>query len=204
MNDTNQHVAAAMMFEKAFSLADSAQRIASNGRAANLLPGDGAKIFYDDLAILKEKYRKASDKAMARAKASADLTDEPFENLANAIVERAVLDYEIALSFHDKGGIKSLEDFAASQYCESLTRLDMTEKLQIVRGKAELFFKYVSKHGKEICAESAAIRKAGQAPCSYGKHKCPLCGGVMYEYVRPRSKRKEIHCSGCSLVGFVP
>lgn len=204
MNEVKEHIAASLMFEKAYTLADIAQRNVSRGKGDALIPGDGAKIVYDDLTALKAKYRAASDKAIKRAKDAARVTDEPYENLANAVVERAVLDYEIALSFDDKGGQLAIENFARSELCSVLTKLDVKAQLEIVKEKADAFQKYVRENCKAISTESAALRKAGKHIEIYGKYKCPLCGGRLYEFTRGNRRKREYHCSGCALVGFEP
>ena len=204
MNDVSEMTKASLAYEKAYTLADRAQRKASNGRAMDLEPGDGARFFYDDLDELKKKYRRGADVGWALVKAQVNVTDEPYENIANAIIERAVLDYEIALSNDDKIEQATIEKFAAGDFCYALTKLDMTEQLAIVKSKATLFFKLIQKNSREISKESAALRRAGKPVAELSKYRCPLCGGHIYESARPRHKRKEYHCGGCALVGWAP
>lgn len=203
MSEIKELIASSLALEKAFTLADAAQRNVSRGRTLDLKPGDGARIFSDDLDDLKRKYRNGADTGWNNARKYTSVTDEPYENLANAIIERAVLDYEIALSYGDKATKYSIEEFAAGELCYSLTKLNVTEQLAIVKQQAEEYFKLVRKNYKAISAESAALRKAGKPFDRFGKYRCPLCGGRIYEFQRARS-RKEYHCTGCALVGFEP
>lgn len=54
---------------------------------------------------------------------------EGYEDLANAIIERAVLDYQLVLTGYENsmGRIlyrKELENFFQSEWCNTLTKLD--------------------------------------------------------------------------------
>lgn len=204
MSNIKELIASSLSYEKAFTMAEAAQRRASNGKTAALPRGDGALILIEDLEKLKGDYRKKAEESWAKVKASARVSDEPYQSLANAIVERAVLDYEIALSTGDKDTQASIEAFAAGDFCYTLTKLDITEQLGVIKARAADFQKLVRENYKEIAADSAKLRKAGKPLERFSKYRCPLCGGRIFEAARPRSKRREYHCSGCALIGFEP
>lgn len=204
MSNIKELIASSLSYEKAFTMAEAAQRKASNGKAAALPEGDGARILIDDLEKLKGNYRAKAEESWAKVKGAARVSDEPFQNLANAIVERAVLDYEIALSNGDKDTQASIEKFAAGDFCYTLTKLDITEQLETIKERAGKFFESVQKNYKEISADSAKLRKAGKPLERFAKYRCPLCGGRIFEAARARSKRREYHCSGCALIGYEP
>lgn len=204
MSNINELIATSLSYEKAFTMADTAQRKASNGKTAALPKGDGALILIEDLEKLKGEYREKAEESWAKVKASARVSDEPYQNLANAIVERAVLDYEIALSLGDKDTQASIEKFAEGDFCFTLTKLDITEQLGVIKAKHKEYAKLVRDNYKAISADSAKIRKAGKPLERFSKYRCPLCGGRIFEAARPRSKRREYHCSGCALIGFEP
>ena len=50
--------------------------------------------------------------------------DEAYQDLANAIIEKAASDYRIALASKDQGKIKHLESFFRSTWYHILTAVD--------------------------------------------------------------------------------
>lgn len=201
MSMIKELIASSLAFEQAFTMAGSVQREITPKKYAKL--SDGGKLLYDDLDELKSKYRAQADAGWKKAEAAAKVSDDPYQNLANAIVERAVLDYEIALSQKDEAAQHAIEDFAAGEFCAELTKLNVSEQLEVVKARAYEYFKLVRVNYKRISQDSANLRKAGKPLERYGKYRCPLCGGRLYEYQRAK-RRKEYHCSGCALVGYEP
>ena len=53
--------------------------------------------------------------------------NEAYENLANAIVELAILDYKKAKAHKNYGKVKECERFFNSEWCKMLTNLDINK-----------------------------------------------------------------------------
>ena len=53
--------------------------------------------------------------------------NEAYENLANAIVELAILDYKKAKASKNYGKVKECERFFNSEWCKMLTNLDINK-----------------------------------------------------------------------------
>ena len=53
--------------------------------------------------------------------------NEAYENLANAIVELAILDYKKAKACKNYGKVKECEKFFNSKWCKMLTNLDINK-----------------------------------------------------------------------------
>jgi len=63
--------------------------------------------------------------------------DIAYENLANAIIERAVTDYRIALAKKEEGKAKVLEKFFRSEWYHILTNVDGEFIISRVRSEFE-------------------------------------------------------------------
>lgn len=62
-----------------------------------------------------------------------DVSEDPYQNLANAIVAVAVDDYRLALQEDDDDLIKSLEKFFYSEWYKLLTNLNPKVLLELLR-----------------------------------------------------------------------
>lgn len=66
-----------------------------------------------------------------------DHDDDPWRNLASAVVLRALKDYQDACVAGDKVIMGRLEKFFRSEWCELLTPVDMVRASKLVREKVE-------------------------------------------------------------------
>ena len=165
---------------------------------------------YDDklenLKVQKAKYRKLSDEYYRRhrRKHPGIYDDDSLDNLIVAIMQRAALDYGMALSTKDLVLQSELERFADG-YGQELTSMDMGsvfESLKIGYGR---FCKIVDEHHDEIIADNKAIAKRrdnGERRFTYRYH-CPICRGQILNGTRgrkPKTARQTLvfRCNHCN------
>ena len=156
-------------------------------------------ILLKDLKTLQSVYNTESQRLWNMAEQKAEWTRHAVENLANAIVQRAVEDYEMAISgVPCEDEITSLERFADN--CDQgeyvLTKARVHDLLALVRKGHKQFVKYANENGKEIIAETKRIRsKHGEITDS--RYRCPMCGGALY--TESQCGVHRVVCTGCYL-----
>lgn len=126
-----------------------------------------------------------------------------YEDLANAILTKAVTDYEELISGTLSEGAlgvskKVIEDFLKDQ---NLVRLNMSDQLKyICHTYYNKMIPYVKAHNREIAKQWDDFDKLNyttEERIRYSKHRCPVCGGSL----RPIDRKNiyNIGCTGCSL-----
>ena len=166
-------------------------------------PDKSYDVLVSGLRSLQSQFRKESNRLWAMAESKAEFYDWAFEKLANAIIFRAVEDYEIAISGHGNSKEKLLIERFAEQ-CDNgeapYTNLKVGSLLDIVCKRHEEFKKIANENGKEIIAETKAHR-AAKVDLHNNTYRCPLCGGALYSYSQLGVHR--VCCTGCCLSEIV-
>lgn len=136
-----------------------------------------------------------------------NVTDKNWEDLANAIVESAVLDYEDLLCGTEipnaRVNYESILGFLEDQ---TYVKLDMSVLIEHIKNVYEhKFLPYVKRNWKDIVWEWKEFDRK-EIPfddrVKYTHHRCPLCAGAL----RPLRRRSTtaIGCSNCRLVYYIP
>lgn len=153
----------------------------------------------NDLKKLQKGYREESDRLWAKVELYKGVHRKAWEDLANAIVQMAIEDYERAISGkRDEEEKMLIEKFADN--CDNgymnLSKLKITALLQRVNRNHEKFVVYAHENAKGIIAETAQLR-ANHKEMRNGTYRCPNCGGTLYETVMYGIHRAS--CTGCFL-----
>jgi len=162
----------------------------------------------EELAKLQKrklKVRRLSDEAFLRHKElhRGEEEDDGWERLANAILHRASLDYEGAISKGDKKMKSDVERFARDS-AHLYSRVDFEAVLWRIREKYEDFKKIAHREKYNIIETTERIRRESKKKFDYvneelNPYRCPCCGGGLYAQTRLKSNTVLIKCSGCSL-----
>ncbi len=156
-------------------------------------------VLIKDLKTLQSVYNTESDRLWQMAEKKSEWTRRAVEDLANAIVQKAVEDYEMAISGTQcEMEMASLEEFAdkcdAGEYV--LTKAKVNDLLKMVRKGHEEFVKYAKANADEIIAETKRIRSKREDIAS-SRFKCPMCGGAVFSELEYGVHRAC--CTGCYL-----
>lgn len=157
----------------------------------------------------REQLQKEADALWAEAKAlgKEDVTKRNYENLANAIVQAAVTDYESLISGAITPGAQcnqeEIQRFAEEQTYVTLDISAMLAKVDSIY--REKFLPYVREHSLEIAEQWREFDKqklSMDIRPRRSKHRCPLCGGCL----KPLDKKHhyDIGCTGCNLEAYLP
>lgn len=132
-------------------------------------------------------------------------TMKNFEDLFNAVIMRAVEDYEYLISddrsihIPESATVAEIRRFANEQRGQ---RVDMVAVLDRIDRKHKEFREYCKKNKDAILAETAAIPKSSDFwsyLLTHGQFHCPLCGGIIHPDTRNPETQKFFVCSGCKL-----
>ena len=156
-------------------------------------------ILLKDLRLIETSYNVESKRLWDMAEKKAEWTRHAVEGLANAIVQKAVEDYEMAISGTQcESEMSSLERFA--EECDNgeyvLTKIKVKDLLAKVRKGHEKFVRHAKTFGDDIIAETAAIRKK-HGDITESRYRCPMCGGALYTESQHGVHR--VVCTGCYL-----
>lgn len=138
-----------------------------------------------------------------------EITDKPWENLANAICEQAIRDFEWCISDRPlpqdvQSSLCNLGELKRFFHEQTLTPLNLTAiSKKIEKTYKNEFRPFVEEHYQEIY-HSWVSQKLDKI--DYRKqpelhpYRCPNCGGLL----RPNKKQKNmkiryIVCTGCNL-----
>ncbi len=164
-------------------------------------PDRAYDIALQQMKSARESLRRTGDRLWREAEQKANIYPPAVENLANAIVERAVYDYEMALSGIGKNLHRNDVERFARDDAEGYTSIDLNQILRKVREAYPIFSATVREHGDEIIRETRKNRE-DHINMELNTYKCPLCGGALYAYGKAsREHVQRINCTGCSLSG---
>lgn len=153
------------------------------------------------LTTAKQALRDESDRLYLKHRQAHEITDSYGATcLANAILERAAYDYEMALCSdceEAKYVMRDIEDFAVREG-HLYTALDFPELLESIRDRHKRFCRKAHDEVLEIVLNTNKNRKHGLAEIKYNSHRCPLCGGGMYAKGKTKGYIK-IACTNCNL-----
>lgn len=183
------------------SLANEAAKRRNEANKGKRRPEDEDESY--DLVInvineAKDRFKADSDQLWKQAENRCRLDDDGVENLLNAVIQRAALDYELALSnrgFPD--AIREVEEFFRGD-ADVFTKADVTEVPRRIRMAHRRFVEIAHDQIADIIRETKENRKAGRDMCD-NSVRCPLCGGGVYEYGVPYNGRHQVRCTGCNL-----
>lgn len=151
------------------------------------------------LTRLKNNYRSLSDDYFNMHKKSAEIDEDGIYNLANGIIERAVLDYEIAVSKRDEIEQKKLEQWK-DDVGQSYTTADLDIVFEKVRSSHEKFAEIASENLLDIVDITNRLRRSGTVFSDpQNPYRCPMCGGGMYSNTKTKHNAYLISCGTCML-----
>jgi hypothetical protein len=157
------------------------------------------RLVLDALDIVARDFRKRSDEAFAKHKATAEIDNTGAENLANGILARWAMDYETALSTDDEQALQEL-DFFAKKKAKLYTSLDGEDLIErIVSGHRRFKAKAHREIDDIIKVTDTFRRKRNAFSEKNNPHRCPLCGGGMYVKTKYKNNSYLVCCSGCDL-----
>lgn len=188
-----------LIYERAkVRIEEAAQKVARDRKAHLTEIAETGEDFDESYDLALSELRGIQIRLGARADelwAEMEATTEKFgpglERLANAVLENAAYDYEVALcdGFPDSAAEMRLIELFAERGAEVYTTLDFGEVLgQIRRVYYEEWRPKVEKLVPELHEE----------PKPRYRHKCPLCGGGLY-YVHCKSETDLVRCTTCGL-----
>lgn len=167
------------------------------------LKGAGGDAEKKRLRQLANTYRKLSDDAFLQHKATTDVCDDGIRNLANAVLEQAIHDYEVALCDNNSSEIYRIEMFMYGDG-RNFTMLDTGELIDKVKVSHKRFKTKAHDEFDEILVTTVQLRDRG---IWFGdrrnKHRCPLCGGGMFVKKKVSNGRYIVGCTTCELVEYV-
>ena len=174
-------------------------------RARPFVMTDKERAMYKEMDTRSEELWKE-----AKRLGAPHVTQKNYEDRANAILHRAIEDYEdLMCKTKQEGGdsmsMSSIENFLKRQTYSRLNMIEMLERIKTIYHTK--FYPYCAKHAKEISEQWAQFDKSSVYMNLYDrekatKHRCPLCGGAL----RPISKQGyyNIGCTGCHLAAYLP
>lgn len=169
-----------------------------------VLPDKSYQIVIDAMFETLEALKARSDMLWDAAEKKADKYDAGFERLAQAVMESAAADYEAALGCPGedaKSERKRIEKFAENG-AERFTHLDFEEVLGRIRSEWPKFHSYVVENAAEIVADSRKSRRV-EPHLRNARHRCPMCGGVLYVRGAPLGDLHTVRCTGCNFTAAV-
>lgn len=138
----------------------------------------------------------------AKALGKDGVTNENYENLANAIIYRGMRDWEALISGSIEPGAScneaEIRNFMKTQVYTKLNTEEMLDVIQTIY--AYKFIPYARKHKQEIIDQWNVFKtkKLVKEECeAESQHICPLCGGCF----RPKEFKNIVYiaCTNCSL-----
>lgn len=163
-------------------------------------PDAAYDIILADFEKIKEDYGNESKRLWKMAEKKSEFYDWAFEDLANAVVIKAVEDYEMAVcGMRNDSEILLIEKFAESADEGEMiyTKLNVKVLLDRVKKAHEEFVKITKEHGTDILLETRRKRKAKDFDYTKNKYKCPMCGGGLFTQTMFGVHR--VVCTGCYL-----
>ena len=160
----------------------------------------------DDVFAMEWKSDELWEKAKRLGRPN--VRQENYEDLANAILKKAVEDYEDLMcgTEHESevSNIMSMPLIEKFLKRQTFVKLDMIELLNnIKRVYAEKFVPYAKKYRSDICNQWDEFNKQGLSVddrIRYTKHRCPLCKGCLKPI--DRGNYYNIGCTSCHLVAY--
>lgn len=204
----NDYMQKSLVFERAWYMVNTVMRSIGAERKENTkeaarngeLPDESYNIVLADLRRIKKEYRKKSEELWNKAKQISGVDDSVYDRLANAVIERAAIDYEIAISAGNAGRMAELESFARSDYADDLTKCDVPAILQKIRYAWPGWKAYVTENAEDIAADTIELRRKRTSNIEAKfKYRCPFCGGGLNMYSRAvKNEGRRFVCSGCA------
>ena len=136
---------------------------------------------------------------------------DPYEDLLNAIIHQAVLDYESLISEAEINTLSTSYD-AATMTTTAIRVWARGTSVEKILDKIDQIYKnewkpYAKEHAQEIVDEWKRIQKITddwerQLAMRANPHKCPLCGGSLKPKIIYGGK--TISCNYCNLNILMP
>lgn len=146
---------------------------------------------YQELQGISNQFGAKADELWKQMEQTTEKFGPGLQRLANAVLEKAAYDYEVALceGFPDSEAEMRLIEKFAVQGAEMYTTLDFSEVLFRIRTVyKEKWLPTVKKIVPELLEEKTR----------HFRHKCALCGGGLY-YVHAKGQSDLIRCTSCGL-----
>ena len=207
---TERYVSESLVYERAQStvsammngLAKQRNENEREARRSGTEPDKSFQLVIDVLSDAKKRFRKESKRLWKLAEKSSDIHEIGVENLCNAIIQRAALDYEAALSGHGNVEEKRRIEAFAEDGADDYTSIDFQNVLDRIRVAQPVFSKTAKEHIEEIMSETKN-NKQHDGDNRKNTYRCPLCGGGLYAYGKPDGGIQQIRCTGCNLFELV-
>lgn len=210
MNDLEKSIYYEAQFGKCLN---RAYRMQIARRKASETARENGKEFVDVYTPLLERikqekaiYRKLSDTYFAKHKQNPiEFDEDGVINLANAIVERAAMDYEMALCKNNRKSLSEIETFAKDN-AGFYTRTDVERILARIRKAHEEFKQYAHENIAAIVKTTDEFKKHpfhAEFNDARNHNRCPLCGMGLFVKKRYNGGGYLVACGGCSLTEAV-
>lgn len=167
-------------------------------------PDESFGILIESLLNLKNAINDESQHLWKRAESRSEFHEWAMRDLVNAVITSACRDYEMAISGEmSEGEIAFNEKFARTTDNGDMfftLGISMTDILERIRKNHKAFVNYAHKNYKAI-AEETRKNRAARLDLTHNTHKCPNCGGILYEISKFGVHR--IACTMCNMSEIV-
>ena len=156
-----QYIAESLVYERAQStvsaimngLAKQRNENEREARRNGTEPDKSFQVVIDVLSDAKKRFEKESNRLWKLAENNAEISDTSIENLCNAVIQRAALDYETSICGGGSEGERSKIERFAEDGADSYTAIDFESVLSRIRNAQPKFKKIAKEHVMEIVKE---------------------------------------------------
>lgn len=188
-----------LIYERAKSMVEEAAQKVARDRKAHLKKiaetneefDPAYDLAFQELRAVQNQLGAKADELWKQMEQTTEKFGPGLQRLANAVLEKAAYDYEVALceGFTDSEAEMRLIEKFAVQGAEMYTTLDFSEVLWRIRTVCkEEWLPTVKKIVPELREEKTRRFR----------NKCALCGGGLY-YVHAKGQSDLIRCTSCGL-----
>lgn len=188
-----------LIYERAKSMVEEAAQKVARDRKAHLKKiaetneefDQAYDLAFQELRAVQNQLGAKADELWKQMEQTTEKFGPGLQRLANAVLEKAAYDYEVALceGFSDSEAEMRLIEKFAVQGAEMYTTLDFSEVLWRIRTVyKDEWLPTVKKIVPELREEKTRRFR----------NKCALCGGGLY-YVHAKGQSDLIRCTSCGL-----
>lgn len=157
------------------------------------------------LSNAKAEAKKVCDTYWKSVEKTAAFDQQNVENLCNAVVKLAALDYEQAICRGGESGnttMREIERFSKNGDSDTFSAVDFDSVIARIQKGYVKFNEIVKTKGPDIIAETRRMRSKGNDEFTSASIKCPVCGRGLFHYGEPHGRTYHIKCSGCNMEGW--
>ena len=188
-----------LIYERAKSMVEEAAQKVARDRKAHLKKiaetneefDQAYDLAFQELRAVQNQLGAKADELWKQMEQTTEKFGPGLQRLANAVLEKAAYDYEVALceGFSDSEAEMRLIEKFAVQGAEMYTTLDFSEVLWRIRTVYK---------DEWLPTAKKIVPELREEKTRHFRHKCPLCGGGLY-YVHAKGQSDLIRCTSCGL-----